>query len=81
MKVSEIIEYLSETSEKFRFRKDRLNALSHLLQERKYKVDIEKLKESRFKVQIPLAPAIAFGGKCVVFLDSLSVGLIEIVEE
>ena len=44
-------------------------------------VDIEKLKASRFKVSIPLAPAIAFGGKRVVFLYSLSVGLIEIVEE
>lgn len=43
--------------------------------------DIEKLKESRFKVSIPLAPAIAFGGKRVVFLYSLSVGLIEIVED
>ena len=43
--------------------------------------DIERLKANRFKVSIPLAPAIAFGGKRVVFLYSLSVGLIEIVEE
>ena len=43
--------------------------------------EIEKLKASRFKVTIPLAPAIAFGGKRVVFLYALSVGLIEIVEE
>ena len=43
--------------------------------------DIENLKGSRFKVSVPLAPAIAFGGKRVVFLYSLSVGLIEIVEE
>lgn len=43
--------------------------------------DIEKLQQKRFKVTIPLAPAVAFGGKRVVFLYSLSVGLIEIVEE
>lgn len=43
--------------------------------------DIEKLKASRFKVSIPLAPAIAFENKRVVFLYSLSVGLIEIVED
>lgn len=43
--------------------------------------DIERLQANRFKVSIPLAPAIAFGGKRVVFLYSLSVGLIEIVEE
>ena len=42
--------------------------------------DIERLKACRFKVSIPLTPAIAFGGKRVVFLYSLSVGLIEIVE-
>lgn len=43
--------------------------------------DTEKLKASRFKVSIPLAPAIAFNNKRVVFLYSLSVGLIEIVED
>ncbi len=43
--------------------------------------DIEKLKASRFKVSVPLAPAVAFGGKRVVFLYNLSVGLIEIVED
>ncbi len=43
--------------------------------------DIERLKQKRFKVTIPLAPAIAFGSKRVVFLYSLSVGLVEIVEE
>lgn len=43
--------------------------------------DIERLQQKRFKVTVPLAPAIAFGGKRVVFLYSLSVGLIEIVEE
>lgn len=44
-------------------------------------VDIEKLKASRFKVSIPLAPAIAFENNRVVFLYSLSAGLIEIVED
>lgn len=43
--------------------------------------DIERLKANRFKVSIPLAPAIAFNNKRVVFMYSLSVGLIEIVEE
>lgn len=43
--------------------------------------DIEELKASRFKVSIPLAPAIAFNNKRVVFLYSLSVGIIEIVED
>lgn len=41
---------------------------------------IKKLKASKFKVSVPLAPAIAFGNKRVVFLYSLSVGLIELVE-
>ncbi len=43
--------------------------------------DIERLKASRFKVTCPLAPAVAFDNRRVVFLYSLSVGLIEIVEE
>lgn len=43
--------------------------------------DIERLQANRFKVSIPLAPAVAFGNKRVVFMYSLSVGLIEIVEE
>ncbi len=43
--------------------------------------DIEKLKASRFKVSIPLAQAIGFGNRRVVFMYSLSVGLIEIVED
>lgn len=51
-----------------------------------YKADnleaaIEELKQSRFKVTIPPAPAVAFGGNRVVFLYALSVGLVEIVEE
>ncbi len=43
--------------------------------------DMERLQQKRFKVTIPLAPAVAFGEKRVVFMYSLSVGLIEIVEE
>ena len=46
--------------------------------------DIEadiRLQKNRFKVTLPPAPAVAFGGRRVVFLYSLSVGLIEIVEE
>ena len=43
--------------------------------------DIETLKKNRFKITVPLAPAIAFGGRRVVFMYSLSVGLIEIVEQ
>ena len=43
--------------------------------------DIKHLQSNRFKVSIPLAPAVAFGNKRVVFMYSLSVGLIEIVEE
>ena len=43
--------------------------------------DIAELQKNRFKVYIPLAPAIAFGNKRVVFMYSLSVGLIEIVED
>ena len=43
--------------------------------------EIEKLKASRFKVSVPPAPAVAFQNKRVVFLYSLSVGLIEIVED
>ena len=43
--------------------------------------DIKMLQNNRFKISIPLAPAVAFGGKRVVFMYNLSVGLIEIVEE
>ena len=43
--------------------------------------DIEMLKAGRFRVTIPLSPAIAFNNRRVVFLYSLSVGLIEIVED
>ena len=43
--------------------------------------DIETLQKNRFKITIPPAPAVAFNGKRVVFLYSLSAGLIEVVEE
>ena len=43
--------------------------------------DLEMLRKQRFRITIPLAPAVAFNSKRVVFLNSLSVGLIEIVEE
>lgn len=43
--------------------------------------DIALLEKNRCKVSIPLAPAIAFNNKRVVFMYSLSIGLIEIVEE
>ena len=43
--------------------------------------DIESLTANGYKVLIPLAPAIAFGNKRVVFMYSIAVGLIEIVEE
>ncbi len=45
------------------------------------KKDIAELERNRFKVSVPLAPAIAFSNKSVVFMYSLSIGLIEIVEE
>lgn len=48
---------------------------------RQIEADIEELQKNRFKVTIPLAPAVALSGKRVVFMYSLSVGLIEIVEE
>lgn len=43
--------------------------------------DISKLEQSKFKVAVPLSPAIAFGGKRVVFMMNRSIGMIEIVEE
>ncbi len=42
--------------------------------------DIKLLVKNRFKVIIKLAPAIAFGGKRVAFLYSLTIGMVEIVE-
>ena len=43
--------------------------------------DIEMLRTKRFKVSVPLAPVVAFNNKKVVFLYSLSVGLVELVED
>lgn len=43
--------------------------------------DMEALKKNRFKITVSPAPAVAFNGKRVVFLYSLYVGLVEIVEE
>lgn len=42
--------------------------------------DIDLLEKSGFRVIIPAAPAVAFGGKQVVFMYSVDIGLIEIVE-
>ncbi len=49
-------------------------------QSSEFEADVEELQKHRFKVTVPPAPAVAFGGKRVVFLYSLSAGLIEIVE-
>lgn len=43
--------------------------------------DLEKLRQQGFKVTIAPRPAKAFGGKRVVFLMNLQVGLIEVVED
>lgn len=43
--------------------------------------DIGRLKKKQFRITKPLSSAMAFGGKRVAFLYSLSAGLIEIVEE
>lgn len=42
--------------------------------------DIQRLVKNHFRISIPLAPAVAFEGRRVVFMYSLSIGLIEIVE-
>ena len=42
--------------------------------------DIKALKKHGFKVIIPLTPAVAFDNKRVVFMYSLVIGMIEIVE-
>lgn len=42
--------------------------------------DIKSLEKNRFKVLLPLTSAVAFDSKRVVFLYSLAVGMIEIVE-
>ena len=46
-----------------------------------FDAEIEDLKNQGFKIVIDPKPAIAFGGKKVVFLFSLAVGLVELVEE
>ena len=46
-----------------------------------FEADIENLKKKRFAVVSSPAPAVAFGGRRVVFMYSLHAGLIEIVEE
>ena len=43
--------------------------------------DVEDLKRQGFKVIIDPIPAVAFGGKRVVFLMNLGLGLMEIVEK
>ena len=43
--------------------------------------DIKMLEQERYRVVVPPQEACAFGGKKVVFMMKLSVGLIEIVEE
>ncbi len=45
-----------------------------------FDADIKALEAKRFKVTVPPASAVAFGGRRVVFMYSLPVGLIEIVE-
>ena len=43
--------------------------------------EMEKLKTLRFRPVTEPAPAVAFGGRRVVFLMNLAIGLMEIVEE
>lgn len=49
-------------------------------QSERFDEDIEDLKSKGFKVIIAPAEAVAFGGKRVVFLMNLGLGLMEIVE-
>lgn len=42
--------------------------------------EVADLANKRFKVAIPPTPAVAFGGKKVVFMYSLAMGLFEIVQ-
>ncbi|MCH5193336.1 MAG: VOC family protein [Oscillospiraceae bacterium] len=42
--------------------------------------DVSFLEADGFRLLIPPAPAVAFGGKRVVFMFSVDIGLIEIVE-
>lgn len=43
--------------------------------------EIKVLERQKFKIIVPLAPAVAFGEKRVVFLMNRVIGIIEIVEE
>lgn len=43
--------------------------------------EVERLKQQGFRVVLEPRPAVAFGGKRVVFLMELGVGLLEIVEK
>ena len=45
-----------------------------------FDLDIQELKEKGFRVVIPPSEAIACGGKRVVFMMNLGMGLLEIVE-
>lgn len=45
-----------------------------------WEVDLALLHDQGFRVVIPAAPAVAFGGRRVVFMASAAVGLIELVE-
>lgn len=46
-----------------------------------FDTEIENLKQQGFKVIIEAKPAIAFGGKRVVFMMNIGFGLMEIVEK
>ncbi len=45
-----------------------------------FSAKLEELEKQGFKVIIPPKPAIAFGGRRVVFLMNLGLGLVELVE-
>ena len=45
------------------------------------KSDIKRLERERYKVILPEAEAIAFGGRRVVFMMNREIGMLEIVEE
>lgn len=45
-----------------------------------FETEVENLEKQGFKVVISPKPAVAFGGKRVVFMMSLGMGLLEIVE-
>ena len=43
--------------------------------------EIERLESQGFRVTVPPAPAVAFGGRRVAFLMNLGLGLMELVED